>query len=105
MDDVKNQRPKIFITIGLLLLIMFLCELFLWKISSEIDESMYLLWMLVIIPATIIAIIGAIVHLVKDAPVYRSFFRKVFKVWLIIHIIWSILLIWFYIALSSVRWI
>ena len=105
MDDVKNQRSKIFITIGLLLLIMFLCELFLWKISSEMDESMYLLWMLIIIPAIIIATIGVIVHLVKDAPVYQSFFRKIFKVWLIVHIIWSILLIWFYIALSSVRWI
>ena len=105
MDDVKDQRSKIFITIGLLLLIMFLCELFLFNMSSEMDEPMFLLWMFVTIPAIIIAIIGVIVHLVKDAPVYRSFFRKAFKVWFIVHIIWLVLIIWFYIALSSVRWI
>ena len=104
MDDIMNQRVKIVITIGLLLLITFLGELFVYNMSSELSEASCLLWMLVLIPAIIIAIIGAIVYLVKDAPVYRSFFKVVFRVWLILHFIWSFFSIWFYISLSSVKW-
>jgi hypothetical protein len=104
MDDIKNQWIKIVITTGLLLLITFLGELFVYNISSELSEANCLLWMFVLIPAIIIAIIGAIVYLVKNAPAYRSFFRVVFRVWLILHIIWSVFSIWFYISLSSVRW-
>ena len=104
MEDVKNQRAKIVNTIGLLLLITFLGELLICNMESELDEATYLLWMFVIIPAIIIAIIGAIVHLVKEAPVYRSFFKKVYIAWLIIHIFWSIISIWFFNALSSVKW-
>ena len=99
MDDIKNQRVEIVKTIGLLVLITFLGQLLVGMM--ELEEATSLLWIYVIIPAITIAIISAIVHLVKDAPAYRSFFYRVFKVWLIIHIIWSIISIWFYIALSN----
>lgn len=102
MDDVKNQRAEIVKTIGLLLLITFLGGLLVGMLVGmmELEEATYLLWIYVIIPAITIAIIGAIVYLVKNAPVYRSFLKRVFKVWLIIHIIWSVFSIWF-IALSN----
>ena len=105
MDDVNNQWRKIFITTGLLFLITFLGELLIWNIRLELGEAEILLWMFVIIPSIIIAIIGAIAFLVKDAPAYRSFFKVIFKIWLTIHIIWSIASIWFYNALTSVRWL
>jgi|GEM_PF-4651687 len=104
MEDIKNQRAKIVNTIGLLLLITFLGELFVYNMSSELSEASCMLWMFVLIPAIIIAIIGAIVYLVKDAPAYRSFFKVVYGVWLTLHIIWSVFSIWFYISLSSVKW-
>ena len=104
MENVKNQRYKIVVTIGLLLLITLLGELFIYNISSELNEASCLLWVFVIIPAITIAIIGAIVYLVKDAPVYRTFFKAAFRVWLFIHVIWSVFSIWFYISLSNVKW-
>ena len=103
MRNVDNQRLKICLTIVLLLLITILGDSFILRL--ELGERGLMFGTLILVPAIIIAIIGAIVFVVKDAPVYRSFFKVVFIAWSIIHIIWSIFSIWFYNALSSVRWI
>jgi len=103
MKSIDNQRLKICITVVLLLLITILGDSFVLRL--ELGERGWMFGTLILVPAIIIAIIGTIVFVVKDAPVYRSFFKVVFIAWSIIHVIWSIFSKWFYDVLSSVGWI